>query len=59
MTVKEHLQLYAALKGLPQPQGLAVETVLQTMQLSGNDFDSAKTSFSSMFAKSNPFIYNQ
>jgi len=35
MTVKEHLHLHAALKGVPQPQSLAVETALQAMQLSG------------------------
>ncbi|KAG0581666.1 hypothetical protein KC19_4G270200 [Ceratodon purpureus] len=34
MTVREHLQLHAALKGVAQPQSLAVETALQAMQLS-------------------------
>ena len=38
MTVREHLQLHAALKGVAQPQSLAVETALQAMQLSGNCF---------------------
>lgn len=37
MTVREHLQLHAALKGLAQPQSLAVEAALQAMQLSGTD----------------------
>jgi hypothetical protein len=38
MTVREHLQLHAALKGLAQPQSLALETVLQAMRLSGTQF---------------------
>lgn len=38
MTVREHLQLHAALKGLAQPQSLAVETALRAMQLSGTGF---------------------
>ena len=36
MTVREHLQLYTALKGVPEPRSLAVETALQALNLSGN-----------------------
>lgn len=35
MTVREHLQLYTALKGVPEPRSLAVETALQALNLSG------------------------
>ena len=38
MTVREHLRLHAVLKGLAEPQSLAVETALQAMQRSGTDF---------------------
>ncbi|KAG6542864.1 hypothetical protein Mapa_015768 [Marchantia paleacea] len=33
MTVREHLELFAVLKGVPEPHSLAIEGTLQSMQL--------------------------
>lgn len=40
LTVREHLELFVVLKGVPEPHSVAVEATLQALNLTGRMFTS-------------------